>query len=240
MKRLGIDPKSEIGARVSQCGFEVWDRLDGLHPTGGKKKPTHYNDYLWDKGYESQNPWEDWANSAEDEDGSLLSGWLLENSRKAARVEEPDAETPYATSRAIEFIEQAGDQPWCLHLSYIKPHWPYIVPAPYNDMYGPEHVIPAQRSEAELENAHPLLAAYRQHRVAQVFCRDGVRETVIPGYMGLIKQIDDQIGRIMAFLRETGRDKTRLSSSPRITVTILAITGWAKKNCFTNVRSRYL
>ena len=27
--------------------------------------------------------------------------------------------------------------PWCVHLSYIKPHWPYIAPAPYNDMYTP-------------------------------------------------------------------------------------------------------
>jgi hypothetical protein len=26
------------------------------------------------------------------------------------------------------------------HLSYIKPHWPYIVPAPYHDMYGPNQM----------------------------------------------------------------------------------------------------
>ena len=210
MARLGIDPTSEIGARVAQGGFEAWDRLDGLHPTGGKKKPTHYNDYLWDKGYDGPNPWEDWANSAEDADGTILSGWLMENARKPARVDEPDAETPYATSRAIEFIEGADDTPWCLHLSFIKPHWPYIVPAPYHDMYGPEHVIPAQRSAAEKENAHPLLAAFREHRVGRAFSRDGVREAVIPAYMGLIKQIDDQIGRLMAFLRDTGRDKDTL------------------------------
>ena len=60
----------------------------------------------------------------------LLSGWLLENASVPARVAEPDSETAYSTSRAIEFIEQAGDRPWCLHLSYIKPHWPYIAPAP--------------------------------------------------------------------------------------------------------------
>jgi arylsulfatase A-like enzyme len=103
-------------------------------------------------------------------------------------------------------MEQAGDQPWCLHLSYIKPHWPYIVPPPYHDMYGPEDVVPPVRAEAEKENAHPLLAAYHQKRFSKAFSRDEVRERVIPAYMGLITQIDDQIGRLLAWLEETGRD----------------------------------
>jgi arylsulfatase A-like enzyme len=201
MKRLGIDPASQIGKRISECGFEVWDRLDGLHPTGGKK-PSHYNDYLRSKGYDVENPWEDVANAAEDADGNILSGWLMENADKPARVAEEHSETPYTTTRAMEFIEDAGDQPWCLHLSYIKPHWPYIVPAPYNDMYGPEHVQPVVRSDAEKANAHPVLDAYFEHRFAKVFTRDEVRERVIPAYMGLIAQIDDQIGRLVAWLDE--------------------------------------
>ena len=53
MRRLGIDPASPIGKRISECGFEVWDRLDGLHPTGGKK-PSHYNDYLRGKAMTSK------------------------------------------------------------------------------------------------------------------------------------------------------------------------------------------
>ncbi|WP_421907549.1 alkaline phosphatase family protein [Mameliella sp.] len=206
MKRLGIDPKSEKGRRIAECGFEVWDRLDGLHPTGGKV-PSHYNDYLRAKGYNVENPWEDAANSAEDAEGNILSGWLYENADKPARVAEEHSETPYSTTRAMEFIEDAGDQPWCLHLSYIKPHWPYIVPAPYHDMYGPEHVLPAVRSEAEREDAHPVLAAYFEHRFSRVFTRDEVRNRVIPAYMGLIAQIDAQIGRLMEWLDK--RDITK-------------------------------
>ncbi|MCO4825613.1 MAG: sulfatase-like hydrolase/transferase, partial [Amylibacter sp.] len=34
MQRLGIDPDSEVGQRVAQCGFEAFDRDDGLHPPG--------------------------------------------------------------------------------------------------------------------------------------------------------------------------------------------------------------
>ena len=37
------------------------------------------------------------------------------------------------------------------------------------------------------------------------FSRDEVRLTVVPTYMGLIKQIDDQLGRLFDFLQGTGR-----------------------------------
>jgi arylsulfatase A-like enzyme len=209
MKRLGIDPESPVGKRISECGFEVWDRLDGLHPTGGKK-PSHYNDYLRAQGYNIENPWEDVANSAEDPEGKVLSGWLYENANKPARVPQEHSETTYSTTRAIEFIQDAGNQPWCLHLSYIKPHWPYIAPAPYHNMYGPEHVQLPVRSEQEQIDAHPVLAAYFDHRFSKVFTRDEVRERVIPAYMGLIAQIDDQIGRLVAWMDKNGVSKDTL------------------------------
>ena len=31
MQRLGIDPNSIIGVRVSECGFDPYERDDGLH-----------------------------------------------------------------------------------------------------------------------------------------------------------------------------------------------------------------
>ena len=204
MKRLGIDPASPIGALIGECGFEVWDRLDGLHPPKARKKPI-YNTYLNERGYPGDDPWHHWANAVEDEDGRELSGWLMENGRRPARVKAEDSETAYSARRAQEFIEGAGDTPWCLHLSFIKPHWPYVAPAPYHDMYGPQDVLPVVRSDAELENPHPVLGAFHSHRVCRAFSRPGVREGVIPVYMGLITQIDDEIGRLMAWLEETGR-----------------------------------
>ena len=41
-----------------------------------------------------------------------------------------------------------------------------------------------------------------QRGVSRTFARDIARETVIPVYMGLIKQIDDQLGRLFRFLEE--------------------------------------
>ena len=139
MERLGIDPDSIIGVRVSECGFDPYERDDGLHGIGpdGRYEPKNprYNEYLREKGYGGENPWHDWANAAVGEGNKIASGWAMRHAAKPARVAEEDSETPYMTRRAIEYMEQA-QKPWCLHLSYIKPHWPYIAPAPYNDMYG--------------------------------------------------------------------------------------------------------
>ena len=202
MKRLGIAPDSRLGVIASECGFEPYERDDGLHPGPSRPRPA-YDQYLRDLGYAAENPWEDWANSGGDPD-ALLNGWLLTHADKPARIPEEHSETPYMTRRAMDFIREAGDAPWCLHLSYIKPHWPYIVPAPYHNMYGHNDLVPVVRDEAERTDAHPVFAAFQQFRVSQNFSRDDVRARVLPAYMGLIKQIDDQIGALMAFLEARG------------------------------------
>jgi arylsulfatase A-like enzyme len=208
MERLGIDPESIIGVRVSECGFDPYERDDGLHGVGpdGRFEPNNprYNEWLNDKGYAGDNPWHDYANAAEGEGNALASGWAMRHARKPARVAEEDSETPYMTRRAMDYMTDAGDKPWCLHLSYIKPHWPYIAPAPYNDMYSPDDVIPAVKSEGERVDPHPVYREFMNHLVARNFSRDEVRREVIPVYMGLIKQIDDQLGLLFAFMRERG------------------------------------
>jgi arylsulfatase A-like enzyme len=210
LKMLGIAPDSIIGVHVAECGFEPYERDDGLHPSN-KPRPR-YDTYLRERGYDAANPWEHWANSGAAEDGTLQNGWLLIHADKAARVPEEDSETPYMTRRAMDFIaeSEADGRPWCLHLSYIKPHWPYIAPEPYASMYGADDVKPAIRSEKERQEAHPVFAAYMDMRYSRNMSRDEAREKVIPTYMGLIKQIDDQMGVLMQFLQQRGLLETTM------------------------------
>lgn len=207
MARLGLAPDSVIGARQAECGFDVWTRDDGLWGEGPDgfydEKRSPYNEYLKAEGYPGTNPWADFANAGLAGD-QIASGWMFANADKPANIREEDSETPWLTGRAIEFIDQARG-PWMAHVSYIKPHWPYIVPAPYHDMYGPEHVPAARRHAGELDDPHPVLRGYQQARVAKAFQREDVRAKVIPAYMGLIKQCDDQLGRLLDHLDATGR-----------------------------------
>ncbi|MBG6160711.1 arylsulfatase A-like enzyme [Labrenzia sp. EL_195] len=210
MKRLGLAPDSVIGARQVECGFDVWIRDDGLWGSGPDgfydEKRSPYNEYLKSKGYEGENPWADFANAGINEDGNIASGWMFANADKPANIREKDSETPWLTARTVDFIE-AQSGPWCAHVSYIKPHWPYIVPAPYHDMYGLNHVPAASRHEVERDDPHPVYAAYMENRISSAFQRDDVRQKVIPAYMGLIKQCDDQLGVLLDHLEKTGRLK---------------------------------
>ena len=205
MTRLGLDPKSQDSVLMSQCGFEPFERDDGLHTSVGYDPNLAYNVWLREHGYDSENPWHDFANSAESPVGEILSGWHMRNAKFPTRVKEEHSETAYMTDRAIDFIEEAGDEPWCAHLSYIKPHWPYMAPAPYHEMYGANHILPAHRSAAEREAPHPVVAAFMRHEESENFQREEVRLNVIPTYMGLIKQIDDHIGRLFSSLEAQGR-----------------------------------
>ena len=206
MARLGLNENADIGCLVSQPGFDPYERDDGLHPNKGLAKrggKLRYNDWLREQGYEGENPWNDYANSGEGPDGEVLSGWYLKNSNLPARVKEEHSETAYMTMRAKEFITEMGDTPWLCHLSFIKPHWPYIAPAPYHDMYRPDTFLPVKRDVKEKENPNPVFDAFMRMGVSETFSRQGVRETVLPAYMGLIKQIDDHLGRLFDWLEET-------------------------------------
>ena len=206
--RLGIDPKSYEGVLASECGFEPYERDDGLWPDAVPPPEPAYNRYLRALGYTGANPWHDAANSAM-RNGELLSGWLMRHAREPARVREEHSETAYMTNRAMDFMAEAGDSSWCLHLSYIKPHWPYMAPAPYHALYGADDIVPANRSDRERSNPHPVHAAFMRHEESVNFSRDEVRETVIPTYMGLIRQIDDHLGRLFGWMKARGLfDKT--------------------------------
>ena len=55
----------------------------------------------------------------------------------------------------------------------------------------------------ELEDPHPIYKAHIENALGKAFKKDEVREKVIPAYMGLIKQCDDQLGRLLNFIEES-------------------------------------
>ena len=52
------------------------------------------------------------------------------------------------TDQAIAYMRRMGSQPWVLHLSYVKPHWPYMAPAPYHAMYRADQCLPVRAQRA--------------------------------------------------------------------------------------------
>lgn len=207
MRLRGISPTSSEGVLLAEAGFEPFDRHDGVLVDGAHAElaTNLYTKYLREQGYDGPNPWLYFANSGVDASGRVLSGWEMRHARQPARVPQQHSETAYSTRRAIEFIGQQGEAPWCLHLSYIKPHWPYVAPSPYNDMYRASDVSAPVRHPREQSSSHPIFRSYQRHAASLSFSQAQTRNTVIPVYMGLVKQIDDQLGELFDFLESKGR-----------------------------------
>ena len=207
MERLSIDGSSELGALLGRGGFTELDRYDGHHTPGDE---SGYPAFLRRHGYDSADPWTDYVIAAVDAAGQAVSGWNMRNAHLPARVAEPHSETAYMTDQALDFMKRRGSQPWVLHLSYVKPHWPYMAPDPYHKRYTPDQCLPVRRNREELENAHPVVAAYRQHEESVSFSSDECVRVVRPAYQGLIRQLDDHLGRLFDYMEGAGLMKNTL------------------------------
>lgn len=201
----------EFLERLEQTGFNKHE----LHAEFAGMEPWETNDmigagwvqYLKNRGY--QLPFDTDPVRApfivEAPSGQRLNGWRFEACRYPTVIREEDSDTAYMTNRGIDFIREAGDQPWMLHLSYLKPHWPNVAPAPYHNLYDPATVPPPIRAESELQNAHPLIAPFREERRSLPFDNETTWREMRATYYGLIQQIDDNLGRLFKFLQSVGR-----------------------------------
>jgi len=207
LKRFGIEIESERGALLREGGFLVVDRYDGHTPPGSE---SGYADWLRTRGYESGDPWSDFVISAID-GGRVVSGWNLRNAHLPSRVEERHSETAYLTDLALDWIRAQGETPWVLHLSYVKPHWPYLAPAPFHKLFRRKDVGPIRRGPQDgTVDEHPVVRAYREHDECRTFAREDVVRHVRPTYMGLIAQVDYHLGRVLDALEAMGRSRDTL------------------------------
>jgi arylsulfatase A-like enzyme len=200
--RFRVDESTAHGKRLVSDGFVEVDRYDGHAPPGPE---SGYPDYLRAHGYASDDPWSDYVIAAGDR-ARVVSGWQMRNVHLPSRVAEAHSETAYMTDVALDWIRAQGATPWALHLSYVKPHWPYVAPAPYHAMFRGADTGPVVRGPQDASPAeHPVVAAYRTHDECVSFAREEVARHVRPAYMGLVAQVDAHVGRVIEALRSSGR-----------------------------------
>jgi arylsulfatase A-like enzyme len=131
---------------------------------------------------------------------------------QAARVPAELSDSAYLTERALEYLRGRNGRPFFLHLGYFRPHPPFIAPAPYHAMYRPADMpAPIRAASAAQEAAiHPLLGHFLRHTDQSEFFQGGqgkasdmddpaIRQ-MRATYYGLLTEVDDQLGRILAWL----------------------------------------
>jgi arylsulfatase A-like enzyme len=105
--------------------------------------------------------------------------------------------TDWLSNKTIEFIRANKDKPFCYMVSYPDPHGPNTVRAPYDKMY--ENVeVPIPKS---LQKA---LANFPKWAPKGKGITPGHLRKIMPAYYGMVKCIDDNVGRIIKALKDEG------------------------------------
>ncbi|MBX3072026.1 MAG: sulfatase-like hydrolase/transferase [Thermomicrobiales bacterium] len=95
------------------------------------------------------------------------------------------------------------EQPWALDVGFIAPHFPFVVPQDFWDLYTPEE-IDMPRVRPNLDDQPPVYQRMRQMFGLADFTDEEVRRARL-GYYALISWFDEKVGRLLAALDETGQ-----------------------------------
>ncbi|MFQ5974177.1 MAG: alkaline phosphatase family protein [Alphaproteobacteria bacterium] len=128
-----------------------------------------------------------------------------------------DSETAFLADEALGWLKMHEDRAWFLHLSFLRPHEPWIAPEPYNAMYDLDAVPPDHRAATHDEEGaqHPFLAWLIGGTRMERFLPRGngspanlsevERRQIRATYYGLVTEVDHHIGRLIDYLKASGQ-----------------------------------
>lgn len=106
---------------------------------------------------------------------------------------------------ALRFLreEGSGNEPFALCVSFLSPHFPFVVPAEHWEQYAQTEIPMPRVSEEELATQHPSHQRMRLQLGIPLYPEEVVR-AARRAYFGLISFMDAKLGRILATLEECG------------------------------------
>ena len=137
-------------------------------------------------------------------------------------------QTTWCTEMALQFLQEKREGPWLLSINPFDPHPPFDPPQEYIDRYNPEELPYPLFRESDLERQKAFstvdqqtVAAYNplssdeaeKSASAQTATGDAASKPpesydarqIKAYYYAMIELIDEQFGRIVDFLEETGQ-----------------------------------
>jgi len=137
--------------------------------------------------------------------------------RSQALYSSNDSDTAYLTDRTIEELYVRESSDWFAMLTYIRPHPPFVAPAPYNTMFSPESLPSPLRAGSleELKSSHPFFNSYfgapSNHKIYHGFNGDLINLSELQiaeirsVYLGLAFEVDHHIGRMIDYLKASNQ-----------------------------------
>lgn len=196
--------------RGSYYGFDNLSLHNGhtIYPiTAG----MHYRLWLKDKGLTDQDISE-YFNYQSKESYRTHGEWTIP---KALHP------TVYVADRAVDYLSECDtDEPFVMWVSFSDPHDPHVVPKPYATMYDPNKVNYLGYKEGELDDkpsCYKELYEKDYHNLSfsdeygvpsapsgKFFGDDQYYKEITAVHHGMVKLIDEEVGRIIQELKRKG------------------------------------
>ncbi len=175
--------ESTLANVFKTAGYET-GYIGKWHIGGGAKPgyvmPTHRQGYSYMEGFNRGHYY-----------GPSKPQWFTDDGKFIK--EKSGFETEIQTDMALKFMKeksQASEKPFMLFVSWGPPHQPYAPPKAFN-LYKPN----------DLKWRENVPEAYRHKKQGQHW---------LCGYYGLCEALDHQMGRLMAYLDESGLAKNTI------------------------------
>ena len=151
----------------------------------------------------SHAPRDDWKHGHDYADWVRDNGGDLDAMRASEQRVDPELhQTTWASECSIEFIRQQRE-PWLLSVNVYDPHPPFIPPKAYADQFDPDAMPGPHFQASDLEHQAQLQGIDFQGEVRTPEEHDAKRKQAL--YYAMIKQVDDQLARILNCLEVTGQ-----------------------------------
>lgn len=112
-------------------------------------------------------------------------------------------QTTWCTDRAIDFIKEKREWPWLFSLNIYDPHGPFDPPQEYLDRYKVDDIAGPLFQPSDLEEKSVFNNVMFQSKPKQY--PDHENKMRLAQYWAQIDLIDENIGRILKVLEETGQ-----------------------------------
>ncbi len=193
----GLSGKLHISACMNRVERRIDDGYRVFHWSHGPSGHWENNDYI--KWLESKgHKWDDLYHPK----GHAWAG-----------IPADLHQTKWCIDRAIDFIKEERKGPWLMSVNIYAPHHPFDPPKEYFDRYDPDALPDPDYVAGELADKPSFQR--RDHHGGDPrppFSKMTPRERreVTAAYYAMIEQVDDNVGRIMKVLDETGRRKNTI------------------------------
>ena len=129
-----------------------------------------------------------------------------------------DSDTSFMANKVLDWLGDQRDKDWFMHCVFLRPHPPVVTPEPYNALYEPADVpLPHRKATPQEEAAqHPQLRewitrfslpnSYDEHNPNNLVTMPDLELRQMRAcYYGMMNEVDDAVGRIVAQLKATGQ-----------------------------------